>query len=45
MIWRMWLVENVGGEYCFGEGKYFFSVNKQRYGRWGMVRGEEVLSF
>jgi hypothetical protein len=25
------------------EGKYFFSVNNQRYGRWGKVRGEKVL--
>jgi hypothetical protein len=46
MIWRMWLVEKVGEEYCLGEGEYFFSVNNQRYGRSGKVRGEEgdVLS-
>jgi hypothetical protein len=39
----MWLVEKVGGEYCFGEGEYFFSVNNQRYGRGEMVREEEAL--
>ncbi len=43
MIWRTWLVEKVGEEYCLGEGEYFFSVNNQRYGRWVKVRGEEVL--
>ncbi len=31
MIWRTWLVGKVGGEYCFGEGEYFFSLNNQRY--------------
>ncbi len=31
MIWRMWLVEKVGGVYCLGEMEYFFSVNNQRY--------------
>jgi hypothetical protein len=43
MIWRTWLVEKVGGVYCLGEGEYFFSVNNQRYGSWGQVRGEEAL--
>jgi hypothetical protein len=43
MIWRMWLVDKVGEEYCLGEGEYIFSVNHQRYGRWGKVRGEEAL--
>jgi hypothetical protein len=43
MKWRMWLVEKVGEEYCLGEGEYFFSVNNQRYGRRGKVRGEEAL--
>jgi hypothetical protein len=43
MIWKMWFEEKVGGEYFFGEGEYFFSMNNQRYGRWGMVRGEEAL--
>ncbi len=39
MIWRTWLVRKVGGEYCLGEWEYVFSVNNQRYGRWG--RSEE----
>jgi hypothetical protein len=39
MIWRMWLVEKVGGVYCLEKGEYFFSVNNQRYGRGGQVRG------
>ncbi len=43
MIWRVWLVEKVGEEYCLGEGEYFLSVNNQRYGGWGQVREEEVL--
>jgi hypothetical protein len=43
MIWRMWLVEKVGGEYCLGEGEYVFSVNNQRYRRMWKVRGEEAL--
>jgi hypothetical protein len=43
MIWRMWLVEKAGEEYCLGEGEFFFSVNNQRYGRWGKVIGEEML--
>jgi hypothetical protein len=43
MIWRMGVVEKVGEEYCLGEGEYIFSVNNQRYGRWGKVRGEEAL--
>jgi hypothetical protein len=43
MIWRTWLVEKLGEEYCLGEGEYFFSVNNQRYGRLGKVIGEEAL--
>ncbi len=39
MIWRTWLVEKVGEEYCLGEGEYIFSVNNQRYGDRG--RSEE----
>jgi hypothetical protein len=39
----MWLVGKVGGEYCLGEWEYLFSVNNQRFGRWGQVRGEEML--
>ncbi len=33
MIWRTWLVEKVGEEYCLGEAEYVFNVNNQRYGR------------
>jgi hypothetical protein len=43
MIWRAWLVEKVGEEFCLGEGKNFFSVNNHRYRRLGKVRGEEAL--
>jgi hypothetical protein len=43
MILRTWLVEKVGEEYCLGEREYFLSVNNQRYGRSGKVRGEEAL--
>jgi hypothetical protein len=43
MIWKMWLIEKVGEEYCLGEGEYVFSVNNQRYGRLEKVRGEEAL--
>jgi hypothetical protein len=43
MIWRMWLVEKAGEEYCLGEREYVFSVNNQRYGRSLKVRVEEVL--
>ncbi len=43
MIWKTWLVEKVGEEYCLGEVKYVFSVNNQRYGRSWKVRGEEAL--
>ncbi len=43
MIWRMWLVEKVGEEYCLVEGEYVFSVNNRRYGRSWKVRGEEAL--
>ncbi len=43
MIWRTWLVEKVGEEYCLGDGEYIFSVNYQRYGRSWKVRGEEAL--
>jgi hypothetical protein len=30
IIWRMWLVDKLGGVYCFGKGDYFFSVNNQK---------------
>ncbi len=35
MIWRTWLTEKLGGEYCFGEWESIFSVYNQRFGGWG----------
>ncbi len=31
MIWRMWLVEKLGGVYCLEKGDSFSSVNNQKY--------------
>ncbi len=30
MIWRMWLVDKLGGVCFLGKGDYFFSVNNQK---------------
>jgi hypothetical protein len=43
MIWRAWLVEKVGEEYCLGEGEYVVSVINQRYERSWKVREEEAI--
>jgi hypothetical protein len=46
IIWRTWLLEKVGGEYCFGEGEWgilFLVWTTKDMENWG--RSEEKRSY